>query len=247
MPQPGQAENPPSSPDLVNMVVNISSMGRQRLVSLESQLVFENNINYPLTLEFVFKDRFEKEVDWSASNGIIAIKLLPSQKFRVPLSWYFLDKHFFSVDVYIAQKKDVLSTSRYDPGHFEDDLTKPRLLLFADITNRFNKTCRNMSSNPYFLKGIEAQIVELNEDQHVSIDINGFACLPKETLDENLVMLSPPLVLTNQSMLPLQLFEIALPGTDQQAEKLQGQIPPSLSDNILSLNFSPTNPSQFKL
>ena len=235
----------------MNIVVNISSMGRQRLVSFESQLVFENNIDYPLTLEFVFKDRFQKEVDWSASNDIIVIKLLPSQKFRIPLSWYFLDKHFFSVDVYIVQKKDVLSASRYDSAHFEDDLTKPRLLLFADITNRFNKTCKNMSSNPYFLKGIEAQIVELNEDQHVSVDINGFACLPQETLDENpvqyLVVLSPPLVLSNLSMLPLQLFEIANPGTGQQVEKLQSQIPPSLSDNILSLNLSATNSSLFKL
>lgn len=201
MPQPGQAGDFQGISDLVNMVVNISSMGRQRLVSFESQLVFENHINYPLTLQFVFKARFEKEIDWTASNDIMTIKLLPTQKFRVPLSWYFLDKHFFSVDVYIVQKKDVPTGSRHDPAHFEDDLAKPRLLLFADITNRFNRTCKDMDTNPYFLKGIEAKIVELNADQHVSIDINGFTCLPKETLNENpiqyLVMISPPLVISN--------------------------------------------------
>lgn len=36
--------------DVVNMVVNIANIGNQRLVSLESQLIFENNINFPVTL-----------------------------------------------------------------------------------------------------------------------------------------------------------------------------------------------------
>ena len=72
----------------------------------------------------------------------------------MPLFWYFVDKHLFSVDVYIVQKKD--------GSRFEDDMTKSNILLFSDITSRFNKVCKRMeakSSNynkTHFLKGIEA-------------------------------------------------------------------------------------------
>lgn len=66
----------------------------------------------------------------------------------MPLFWYFVDKHFFSVDVYIVQKKD--------DSQFEDDMTKPNILLFSDITSRFNKVCKSMENKPHFLKGIEA-------------------------------------------------------------------------------------------
>jgi hypothetical protein len=87
----------------------------------------------------------------------------------VPLFWYILDKQYYSIDAYIVPKKE--------NSQVEDDMTKPNILLFSDITSTFNKVCKDTKYHLY--KGMEAQIVELNSDQYVSVDINGFKCLPK--------------------------------------------------------------------
>ena len=43
---------PAFDPEQVNMIVNINTKGKQKIISFESQLLFVNNMRHPITLKF---------------------------------------------------------------------------------------------------------------------------------------------------------------------------------------------------
>lgn len=166
------------------------------------------------------------------------VDLEPQGSFKVPLRW-FVER--YEVDVYLIPKEDEENGLN---SEFEE-----YILILENITNYFSKTMEHTES-PDFKQGIKSDIYELNEDFYVSVDIMGMKCGPEETSDQNAifykVMLNPPLVIENKSMLSLKVFEINNPGQADEEQKLASEIPPSMSDTLLQLDITSKNKSQFK-
>lgn len=101
-----------------------------------------------------------------------------------------------------------------------------RVKIFDDIAKKFCKTAADQDDVANFTKGLKSQIVTLNDDFYASVDIKGFGCLPKDTIDTNplqyVISLNPPLMMTNYCMNPIEVYEIDDPDDkEKRKEKRQ--------------------------
>lgn len=82
------------------------------------------------------------------------------------------------------------------------------------------------------------------------MDVVAYCCGPKETEAENAlfyrILLRPPLVIENKSMMSLKVFEIDDPNTPEELTKVSSEIPASMSDTLLQLDITGENRSHFK-
>lgn len=155
------------------------------------------------------------------------IELKPHNVFRVPLMWLMHDSE---VDVYLKLGETAQGASPYRRSRKEKEH-----LLFKNIQHIFNKTAADKEVPSYFKKGIESKVVEIDNNFYVSVDVQGYACGPKQTQSKNplqyVVSLNPPLMLANYSMSPLELreFETLASSSDAQARTPRRRSSPDLS------------------
>ena len=127
------------------------------------------------------------------------------------------------------------------PGAKDEDLELH--LLHRDLQGIFNQTAGEPKCHP----SLKSQQVELNDDFYVSVDIQGYKCLPERTKNKNplqyVLSFNPPLLLQNLSFSPLEVIEIDNPCTSDFKLKPQGKIAPKMSQNFLSLDMSQDNKS----
>jgi len=241
----------------INLIVNIKTQGRKRLIFFESQLLLTNNLEHAITLVFLLNrinEHNQETLDkkehgmWESkedtqSNGEagedkpvrigqpnqVKLVLGPNDIFRVPLMWMMPDS---SVDLYIAEVR---------LGAKEEDLELH--LLHKNIQEVFNQRAAEPKCHP----SLKSQQVELNDDFYVSVDIQGYKCLPERTKNQNplqyVLSFNPPLLLQNLSFSPLEVIEIDKPCTPEFKLKPQGKMAPKTSQNFLSLDMSHDNKS----
>ena len=97
-------------------------------------------------------------------------------EFKVPLKWYAMtnDKDKMTkIDMYMVKK-------RHDDNGFENDHDLKKELIFEDITRKFR-------GKPKYalMQNIKSKIVELHDDLFLSVDVQGYACLPEKSQDTN--------------------------------------------------------------
>lgn len=145
------------------------------------------------------------------ANSTVTVTLQPHDIYKIPLMWMMPES---AVDVAIVKKR-LTSVQGTKPREYEDREDADEQ-IFEDIQKIFRKTASDQKK-PTFTDQIESRIIELDSDFYVSIDIQGYCCFPKQTQKTNplqyVVSLNPPLMLTNYSMSPLELFEIDKPET----------------------------------
>jgi len=91
-------------------------------------------------------------------------------------------------------------------------------------------------------------LLELNKDLYVAFDIQAYQCGPRVTEEMNplqyVLSFNPPLILTNFSMAPLEVFEIDIVTEDDETkseEKNIGKIAPETSKYIVELDMTENN------
>jgi hypothetical protein len=100
-------------------------------------------------------------------DGIsIPVLVAPGDVFRVPIMWLMSDS---IIDLYLVKKT---------PINLVDDFSQPKIELFKNISRIFCKTARD-KERLSFCEGLESKIVEINDDFYMSVDIQGYNCLPR--------------------------------------------------------------------
>lgn len=225
----------------LDMIMSISSKGTQRTISFESQMVISNNTEFPILLCFTFQhmaggNPFESGSQIAEQQSDATIEELPIDlaefaEFKVPLKWYAMTNdrdRQTKVDMYIVKKQA-------GPQGLENDAVGRKKLIFEDITKKFRGKPKDVAT-----QRIRSKIIELHSDLYLSVDVQGYACLPEKTKDSNpvqfLIQFNPPLVLFNKTMCALQVFEIDFPGSVREEQKLQSKIPAGMSDSLYQLD-----------
>lgn len=159
--------------------------------------------------------------------------------FKVPLCWYL--QRDSKIDVYLKLKEE---------DNITDEVGGLLQPVLSDITAVFNKTLQT-SQQSLASQGMEPQLIALNDNFFVSVDIQGFKCLPEDCMGSNplkySVCLGPPLLVENKTMMPLTVHEINRPGEHGQEVFLRSQIPPAMTVSLVSIDLSEYNPNYVKL
>jgi len=107
----------------VNVLLNITSRGTERIITFESQLMFANSTKFPLTIFFMFNE--EKENHGKQPRQLTQ-SIQPNDVFRAPLIWFTAQN--MQIDVYLIRKSihyeeaSQIDSSKPIRPNFEDDL-----------------------------------------------------------------------------------------------------------------------------